>query len=308
MKLFITGASGYIGGAVAAHLVRLGHDVTALARSDASAANLESAGVRVHRGDLSDPATFASAVAAADGVVHAAVGPRGVTAEDEAVVETMVGALAGRGAPLILTSGLGVYAGVRQPVVDEETPLDEAVAMQQPRIRLERQVMRAAERGVHTVVIRPAHVYGHGRGGLFTRLQLEYAERTGAGAVVGDGAALYGTVHADDLAAAYAAALERAPAGSVYNVAGQSHTFREVAGAMSHAVGGGGRTVPLTLDEAREAWGPLSALMTAVPPVSALRATVDLGWTPRAPSLTWELTHGSLRRASASGADSAARA
>ncbi|MBB4638715.1 NAD-dependent epimerase/dehydratase family protein [Longimicrobium terrae] len=300
MKIFITGASGYIGGVVASHFAGLGHDVTALARSEESAARLSSAGFRVHRGDVSDPASFVSAVAAADGVVHAAVGgARGVTADDEAALEAMVGALEGRGAPLILTSGLGVYAGMQAAVVDEDTPMDAAIPQQQARVRLEQQAVRAAERGVRTVVIRPANVYGQGGAGLFTRLQLEYAERTGAGAVPGDGSAPFVTVHADDLAAAYAAALERAPAGSVYNLAGQSHTFRELAGAMSHAVGGGGRTVALSADEAREAWGPLAALITSIPAISALRATVELGWTPRAPSLTWELTHGSLLRAGA---------
>src|SRR5690606_18078870 len=138
--------------------------------------------------------------------------------------------------------------------------------------------------------------YGQGQAGRFTLMQLDYAERTGAAGYVGEGAVPYGTVHIEDLAAAYVAALERAPAGSRYNLVGTTVTTRELAGAMSHAVGAGGRTVSLTPEEAHQAWGPLAGLLVAGPMASALRATVDLGWTPRAATLPYELVHGSLRR------------
>jgi nucleoside-diphosphate-sugar epimerase len=298
MRLLVTGASGYIGGAVARRLVEEGHVVTALARSEASARRIAGAGLRVHRGDIEDAAGLAPALADAEGVVHVAVGgPRGVTEADAAALEAMVQALAGRDAPLLLTSGLGVYAGSRAAVVDEDTPLDAPTPFQAPRVRLEEQAVRASERGVRTVVLRPGHVYGHGQAGVFTRVQLDHAERAGAAAYVGDGAVPYGTVHVDDLTAAYLAALERAPAGSLYNLVGHTLTTRELAGAVSHAVGAGGRTVSLSPEEAQQAWGALAGLLVAGPAVSALRAVVELGWTPRAPTLPHELVHGSLRRA-----------
>jgi nucleoside-diphosphate-sugar epimerase len=300
MHLFITGASGYIGGAVARHLVHLGHAVTALARSEASASRLAAEGLGVHLGDLEDAETLRPALARAEGVIHVAVGgPRGVAEADAAALEAMADALAGKDAPLILTSGLGVYAGSQLAVADEETPLDGVTPFQLPRVRLEEQALRAAERGVRVVVLRPGHVYGHGHAGMFTRMQLDYAERTGAGAYVGEGAAPYGTVHADDLAAAYAAALERAPAGSRYNILGHTLTTRELAVAMSHAVSAGGRTVSLTPESAHEAWGPPAGLLMGGPVVSAVKAVVELGWTPRAPILPYELVHGSLRRTGA---------
>ncbi len=297
MHLFVTGASGYIGGAVARHLVQAGHTVTVLARSDEAAARLAAAGFTVQRGDVEHPASLAPAAAAADAVVHNAVGgARGVSDVDAAALDAMLDALAGRDAALLLTSGLGVYAGSRAAVVDEDTPLDSAIPPQVPRVRLEEQALRAADRGVRTVVLRPAHVYGRGHAGAFTRMQLDHAERTGAGAYVGEGTVPYGTVHVDDLAAAYLAALERAPAGARYNVVGSTLTTRELAGAVAHAVGAAGRTRSLTPDEAREAWGPLAGLLIGGPSILALRVVVELGWTPRAPSMLHELVHGTLRR------------
>lgn len=297
MHLFITGASGFIGGAIARRFIREGYTVTALARSEEAAARLAAEGMQVRFGDIDDPESFIPAVAAADGVVHAAVGiPRGVTDTDAIAVEAMVETLAGTGAPLLLTSGLGVYAGIRDAIADEDTPLDGAIPTQLPRVRLEEQVRAAAERGVRTVVLRPGHVYGYGHAGVFTRMQLDFAERTGTGGYVGKGAVPYGTVHIDDLASAYSAALERAPAGSLYNIVGSTITTRELAGAMSHAVGADGHTVSITPEEAKQAWGPLAGLLIAGPAVSALRAVVDLEWTPRAPTLPYELVHGSLRR------------
>lgn len=297
MHLFVTGATGLIGGGIARRLAREGHTVTALARSESSANRLASDGLRVHRGDIDRPDSLRAAVAAADGVVHVAVGfPKGVTDADVAAVDTMIEALEGRSAPFILTSGLAVYAGIDAPFVDEDTPLDTAIPAQLPRIRLEERVIRASERGVRTVVLRPAHVYGHGQAGRFTVMQLEYAERAGLGGYVGEGTTPYSSVHIDDLAAVYVAALERAPAGSLYNVLAQTVSTRELAGAVSHAAGAAGRTASLSPGEAREAWGPLSGLLAAFPVVSALRAVVELEWTPRAATLPYELVHGSLRR------------
>ena len=297
MNVFVTGATGLIGSAVTRHLLAAGHAVTALARSDDAAERIARGGAAVHRGDVQDPGTLAAGARAADAVVHAAVGgPRGVTGTDAEALEAMVGALAGRDAPLLVTSGLGVYAGHTGTLVDEETPLDSPIPAQAPRVALEGQARAAAARGVRTVVIRPANVYGHGQAGLFTRMQLDYAARTGAGAYVGEGTTPYAAVHVDDLAAAYLAALERAPAGALYNVVGSTPSTREVATAMAHAVGAAGRTVSLTPEEAQAAWGPLAAFLVRGPAVMGVKAAVELAWTPRGPSLAYELAHGSLRR------------
>ena len=297
MPILVVGATGYIGSNVTRHLRGAGHDVVALARSAASAERLGRAGVAVFRGDLSAPDTIRAAVASADAVIHVAVGVQvGLVSEADVVaVDAMVDTLAGSGKPLILTSGVAVYAGVAATTVDEATPLETAVPTQVPRIRLEERVVRATERGVRAVVLRPAFSYGRGGAGLLLRVQLERARRTGVGAYIGDGSGLFPVVHVDDLARAYLSGLELGQAGSIFNIVGRTHAAREIAAAMSHSVGGHGRIASLSADEARDAWGPLAPVLRGFPPVSAVRATVELRWTPREPSLMYELAHGSLR-------------
>lgn len=298
MRVFVTGASGLVGGAVARQLRAAGHAVTALARSDASAAALNGEGFEVWRGDIENPEGLTPALAAAEGVVHAAVGMgNGVGPADEKALDLMIEALAGRNAPLILTSGIAVFSGAPGSYYEEEIALDEAAPAQLPLLRLEERAIRSAGRGVRAIVLRPSSVFGHGRIGSVTRRQIDFAERIGAGAYVGEGLVPYTAVHVDDLAAAYAAALERAPASSCYNIIGQTLTTRDLALAISHAVGVPGRTVSLTPAEARETFGQMAELMIKRPIVSGARAVLELGWTPQAPGLAYELAHGSLCRA-----------
>jgi nucleoside-diphosphate-sugar epimerase len=300
VRVFVVGATGYIGTSVSRHLRAAGHEVVGLARSDASADCLARDGVAVHRGDLADHGSIRDAATEADAIVHAAVGVQvGLVSDvDVAAVDAMIDGLAGTGRPLILTSGVAVYAGSAAGVVDEDTPLDSALPAQIPRIQLEDRVVRAAERGVRTVVLRPGFGYGHARAGLLIRVQLDRARRTGVGAYIGDGSGLFPVVHVDDLARAYVRAVEHGRAGARFNVVGGTYSAREIAAAVSHAVGGGGHTASLSVDEARDAWGLLAGVLLDFPPVSALRATAELGWTPREASLPYELVHGSLRQRS----------
>jgi nucleoside-diphosphate-sugar epimerase len=229
MRIFVAGATGYIGTAVTRRLCAAGHDVVGLARSDASAERLARAGVGVHRGDLAAPATIRAAATDADAVVHVAVGVQvGLVSEvDVAAFDAMVDAMAGTGRPLVVTSGVAVYAGSAAAAVDEDTPLETPLPAQVPRIRLEERVVQAAERGVRTVVLRPGFGYGHAAAGLLIRVQVERARRTGIGAYVGDGGGLFPVVHVDDLAGAYLRAVEHGRAGSRFNIVGRTHSARE---------------------------------------------------------------------------------
>jgi nucleoside-diphosphate-sugar epimerase len=209
----------------------------------------------------------------------------------------MVAGLADRNGTLILTSGLAVYQGYRIPFVDESTPLDDVVEPQRPRVALEERVLAAAVRGVRPVIIRPGHVYGGGSAGIFTRTLLDAARAAGHGVFVGDGYGLFATLHLHDLAAAYVAALTDSSASGRYNLVAQTVAMRDVATAMSHAVGGGGSTSALSLDEAVERWGLLGRGLLGGPMVSSVRATAELGWSPSGPSLAYELIHGTLRPA-----------
>jgi nucleoside-diphosphate-sugar epimerase len=299
MRVFVTGATGYIGRAVVRAVQQAGHEVVGLARSEGAAEALIGAGCEPHRGDIADPAGLAPAVAGADAVIHTAVGMGGgiVGDADHAAVDAMIAGLAGRDGTLILTSGLAVYQGYRVPFVDESTPLDDVVEPQRPRVALEERVLAAGARGVRPVVVRPGHVYGDGSAGIFTRTLLDAARAAGHGVFVGDGYGLFATLHLHDLAAAYVAALTDASASGRYNLVGQAIAMRDVATAMSHGVGGGGSASALTLDEAVERWGPLGRGLLGGPMVSSVRATAELGWSPSGPSLAYELIRGSLRAA-----------
>jgi nucleoside-diphosphate-sugar epimerase len=300
MRVFVTGATGYIGGAVVRALQQAGgHEVVGLARSEQAAEALISAGCEPHPGDITDPAGLAPALVGADAVIHIAVGIGGgiVGDGDHVAVDAMVSGLADRNGTLILTSGLAVYQGYRVPFVDESTPLDDVVAAQRPRVALEERVLAAGAHGVRPVVIRPGHVYGDGSAGIFTRTLLDAARAAGHGVFVGDGDGLFSVLHVDDLAAAYVAALTDSSASGRYNHVAQTLTLRDVATAMSHGVGGGGSISALTPDEAVERWGPLGRGLLGGPMVSSVRATAELRWSPSGPSLAYELIHGSLRAA-----------
>jgi nucleoside-diphosphate-sugar epimerase len=297
MRVFVTGATGYLGAAIVRAVQAAGHKVVGLARSEQAAELLAAAGCRPHRGDITDPEGLAPALADADAVIHTAVGMGGgiVGDADHAAVDAMVAALAGHKGTLILTSGLAVYMGYRQPFVDESTPLDDVAEPQRPRVALEERALAGAQRGVRPVVIRPGHVYGGGSAGVFTRILLEAARTAGQGVYVGDGYGLFAVVHLDDLAGAYVAALDDPSASGRYNLAAQTMAMRDVATAMSHGLGAGGATTAITVDEAVERWGPLGRGLLGGPMVSSVRATADLRWNPTGPSLAYELIHGSLR-------------
>lgn len=297
MRVFITGATGYIGSAVVEALQRSGHDVVGLARSEQAAEALKRAGCEPHLGDITDPAGLTAALAGADAVVHTAVGTGGgiVGDADHAVVDAMLAALAERQGTLVLTSGLGVYAGYRVPFIDEDTPLDDVIPPQRPRVALEERALSGTDRGVRAVVLRPGNVYGGGSAGIFTRMLLDATLQAGRGVMVGEGAGLYGGVHRDDLAAAYVIALEAPSVGGRLHLVSQTVTMRDVAAAMSHGIGAGGETMTITLEEAKQRWGPLGLGFLGGPIVSSVRATAELGWRPAGPSLPYELIHGSLR-------------
>lgn len=297
MRLFVTGAGGYIGSAVVRAAREAQHDVVGLVRSDKAAADLRALGCGVVVGDLADLSALVPALTDVDAVVHTAVGAGGglVTEQDHVAVATMLDALRGRPAAFTLTSGLAVYTGFTGGLIDEDTPLTHASPVQQPRIALEHRVVAAAGGDLRTAVIRPAHVYGQGRSGIFTRMLLEASAELGAGVYVGDGTGMFATVHVDDLAAAYVELSTVGMTTPVVNVLGQSLPMREIAQAMGEAIGAAGRTTSLALEEATARWGPRAAVLLGTPPVSSVRATTELRWWPAHPTLAYELIHGTLR-------------
>ena len=291
MKVFLTGATGYIGSAVAERLRAAGHELSALARSDASAAKLNAAGIRVMRGDLSDPKTVAAAARVADGTISMATTyDPGV---DGPAIDGIIDALSGSSKPLIYTSGIWSHGDTGGQVVDETSPADPAQLVSW-RQAVEERVLQAAQRGIRSIVIRPAIVYG--RGGGIPASFVQSAEKEGAARYIGTGENRWPFVQVDDLADLYALALEKAPVGTlILGVAGPSYKVREVAEAASRGAGAGGKTLSWPLEQAREKLGLYADAMALDQQASGRRAQELLGWRPHRPNVLEDIERGSYR-------------
>jgi len=289
MQVFLTGATGYIGTAVADRLRAAGHKLTGLARSDVAANRLTAAGIRPVRGDFSDPQSVGSAARSADGVISLATTYN--PAVDGPAIDAILDALAGSDKPFVYTSGIWSHGNTGDVVVDETTPPKPA-ALVQWRQAVEDRVREGAKRGIRTVVIRPAIVYG--RGGGIPAGFVDSALKEGAARYVGTGENRWPFVHVDDLADLYLLALERGQAGSLLlGVSGPSHPVRDVAAAASRGAGAGGRTTAWPLQEARKTLGPYADALVLDQQASGRRAQETLGWRPRQPDVLEDIERGS---------------
>ena len=297
MNIFLTGASGYIGRHVAEKLQAAGHQIIGLARSDRSVSWMQEQGITPHRGDLLDAQSLTQAALIADGVIHlgAAVGPSWAEGDRNAV-HALLGALAGSGKPFIYTSGAPIYGDTGLTVVDEEAPLNPPPFFAW-RPHVEQQVLAAAAQGIRGIILRPATVYGRG-GGSALLVLLRQAQQEDIAHYIGTGENRWSAVHVDDLAELYALAFEQAPAGSVLNAAaGASVSMKDLATAISFAIGRERAVASWTLEQARAARGPRADFFAMNQQVSGAKATLLLGWNPRAPSLLYDVAYGSYRTA-----------
>lgn len=280
MKLLVTGASGYVGGGIVRALRAAGHEAVALVRHEATDVP---AGVQRVRGDLADAASLHAATERVDGVIHAAASRDDRDGElDLAAVTALLEALAGSERVFVHTSGTWVVGETG------ETPATEAAPLHPPRSvawrpRVERLVREAAQRGVRSVIIRPALVYGYGGG----YAPLLFAPTDGVVRSPGDGPNRWSVVHVDDLGELYRLAAERAPAGSIYNGVAGVVRMREVAEAAADAAGV--RTAVWPEDQAEELWGPSAEALLLDHVVSGERARSELGWRPSRHGLLEEL-------------------
>ena len=289
MIIFLTGATGYIGSAVASALQKAGHTVIGLARSDEAAGRLHLRSIAVHRGDLASPDNLADAASSADAVIHTGTTNNGEL--DRAAVGRMLDAIAGTNKPFIYTSGVWVLGDTGGRVADETWAVN-PLALVAWRPAVEQLVLQASARGVRSIVIRPGVVYG--RGGGIPAEFVESARTSGAARYVGSGENHWPVIDVDDLADLYAKALEKAPAGALLLAAdGSEHRVKEIAEAASIGAGANGRTESWPLEEARKKLGGYADALVLDQRVSAERARSMLGWKPRASGILEDLRLGS---------------
>ena len=296
MKVFVTGASGYIGGSVAAALIASGHSVTGLVRSQERAAAVRARSIEPVIGTLADAALLARTAREVDAVINAA------SSDDRGAVEAMLPALAGSGKPFVHTSGssiVGDMAGGErgEKVYEDDTPV-RPLPGKVARVAIDRLVLDSAQNGVRAAIVCPTMIYGRGHGVHAESVQvprlIALARKHGAGVHVGRGENIWSNVHIDDLVPLYLGALEKAPAGAFYYAENGENSYREIAAAISRMLGFGGRTRAMPMDEAVAEFGETAAQFSygSNSRVRATRARRELGWTPSAGTLLDEIERG----------------
>jgi nucleoside-diphosphate-sugar epimerase len=293
MRVFVTGATGFIGSAVVRELIDAGHQVTGLARSDQAAAALTAAGAAVHRGSLADPASLGSGAAGSDGVIHTAYihdfspsgDPAAAARADGRAIAAIGEALAGSGRPLVVASGL-VHAPGRPA-----TELDDAPdAPRYPRVS-EPAALSLAGRGVRASVVRlPSSVHGEGDHAFVPAL-IGIARGKGLSAYVGDGANRWAAVHRLDAARLFRLALEAAPAGTrLHAVGDEGVPFVDLAEVIGRHL-----NVPVTSlspEEAQAHFGLFALFASMDSPASSALTRERSGWQPTHPGLIADVDEG----------------
>lgn len=296
MRVFVTGATGWIGSAVVPELLTAGHDVVGLARSDASAEALTAAGALVHRGSLDDVDALRAAAADADGVIHLAFDHAAAVAgdfasaaaRDRAAITALGEALAGSGRPLVIASGLAGHASGRV-VTEEDAP--DLLTHAGERMRAERAVLDLAGQGVRSVSVRLSpSVHGAGDTG-FVAMLVQIARERGVVGYVGDGANTWPAVHRSDAARLFRRALEDAPAGTVlHGAAEEGVPLRAVAEAIGAQLDL--PAVSVAPDDAAERFGWFAGFVQIDVRASSARTRDLLGWKPTGPTLLEDLEAG----------------
>ncbi|MFY0539875.1 SDR family oxidoreductase [Nannocystis pusilla] len=290
MKIFVTGATGFIGSAIVQELLRAGHRVLGLARSDAAAAAVTAAGAEAHRGDLVDAASLRAGAAASDAVVHTGfihdfTRYKEVCATDRHVIAALGAALVGTQRPLLVSSGV-VLPGGKTGVTEDDRATASPDAL--PRVATELACDELAARGVHVGVLRFPTVHGEGDHG-FVPMLIELARKQGASAYVGEGQNLWPAVHRFDAATLTRLALAQpfAPGTRFHVVAEEGVPFKAIAEAIGRRL-----QVPVVSKSPADAaahFGWFAHFAALDCRASSKRTRETLGWTPVQPDLLADL-------------------
>ena len=295
MRVFVTGATGFVGSAVVRELLEAGHQVVGLARSDTAVAALTAAGAEAHRGALDDLESLRAAAAAAEGVIHLAFEisqTKDFAAASQAdlrAVDAMGSALEGSGRPLVVTSGTLALAPARLGTEDDAPDPESAGGA---RVPTELAAVALGKRGVRSSIVRlPPTVHDEGdRTGLVPRL-IAVARATGVSAFVGDGSNRWPAVHRSDAAQLFRLAVEAAAAGTRLHGAGEEGVpFRDIAEAIGQQLNL--PVISIAAEDAGEHFGFFSFLVSVDNPTSSALTREQLGWRPDGPALIPDLQRG----------------
>ena len=297
MKVFLTGASGYVGGTIAHALLAAGHEVIGLVRTEDRARQVGAFGIEPALGDMNDADRIRQLAADADAVINAA------DADHRLAVQAILAALAGTGKTFIHTSGSGIVADCAggessAKIYEDDTPVHPLPARVQ-RVALNQTILASAENGVRVSVIAPPMIYGRGRGvnphSIQVPRMIGVARRYGVAKYVGAGANIWSNVHVEDLADLYVRALEQSPAASFMYAENGECSMRQICEAISRMLGFGGKTASMTIAEAVAEYGdgPANYSFGSNSRVRAVRARRELGWSPSRAALLDDIERGS---------------
>jgi nucleoside-diphosphate-sugar epimerase len=295
MRIFVTGATGFVGSAVVQELLKAGHQVTGLAHSEAGAKSLAAAGATVHRGDLEDLESLRRGAAASDGVIHCGFIHdfskfKEVCETDRKVIEAFGAALSGSNRPLVITSGVALVTPGRL-ATEENVSVFDSTTM--PRVASEEAAASAVARGGRVSVVRLPIVHGDGDGPhSFIRTLIRIAREKGVSAYIGDGKNRWPAVHQLDAAHLFRLAFENTPArlSRFHASAEEGIAFRDIAQVIGKRL-----NIPVVSKSSAEAadhfgWFAHFAAMDG--PASSARTQQQLGWAPKRLGLIADLDRG----------------